>query len=39
MHKMGFETSNLAYIVRGNVSDKLFKNNSNYIFVIPAGNI
>ena len=36
---MGFRTSNLAYIVKGNVSDKLLDNYSNHIFFIPAGDI
>ena len=33
MHKMGFETSCLAYIMRG-LYDILLENNSNYIFFI-----
>ena len=36
---MGFRTSNLADVVKGNVSDKLLDNYSNHIFFIPVGDI
>ena len=38
MHKMGFGTSSLAYIIKC-LYDILLENNSNYIFFIRAGDI
>ena len=38
MHKMGFGTFSLAYIMKG-LYDILLENNSNYTFFIRAGDI